>query len=648
MLGSADPAVRAAGIAVARSVGARYARIPVAWTLVARNETFTRPDEAAVPLSDPSHPVYDWARLDAALRDLAAADLTPIAYFMAAPPWAMSAPRYAYSAPGTWAPRPADLGALTSAVARRYDGTFPDPLAPGRTLPRVAHFQTWNEPNLARYLQPQWVPVDGRPSLFSARWYRGMHAAAYAAIHARQPDAVVALAGLAPTGDDEDGNARVSPMRFLRSLLCTDGDARRCGAPLPFDAIALHPLSTGDPDRPATRPDDIAVADLRPKLDELLARARRAGRLRAGADPALWITELNWTSADAGGVPAAQQEPVVGRAMMRLAQAGAALVNWQFATDPPLSRTAGLVRPAGLTLPVPGDARGLPGAPKRFFGGFAFSVAAIAVGSGHAYVWAQAPGTVAGSGTRTGRGSVAPPPATRTGRWTVAPPATRTGRGTGAARGRAVVERRSGSSWRVVAEVRVAADGIVSSLISVPRGAILRLRIGAATSPAVRVELRLGRIRPGAAPADPLPAGRSAAPSDPLLASRAVAPADPLLAGRAQAPASPRDGRQADDRRPFDLDGPGFFPPLRPVAPGGTPPALRGGPVAPVAAPAQAPRRLPFQGTSGADVIVGSSGADRLIGGAGADLLIGLGGDDRFAPGTGRDTVVRKRVAGPR
>lgn len=576
LFGSDDPAVRAAGIRVAKAAGATYARLPIAWTLVARNETFVRPEESRLPLSDPAHPVYDWRRIDAALRDLRSAGLTPMVYFLAAPPWAMSAPRYVYAAPGTWAPRPADLAALASAVARRYDGTYPDPLHAEAPLPRVAHFQSWNEPNLARYLQPQWIGMRGRPSLFSARWYRRMHLAVYEAIHARQPDAMVGLAGLAPTGDADDGSARVSPLRFLRALLCLDGRAQRCGAPLPFDAIAIHPLSTGDPDRPAAHPDDLAVADLGPKVADLLTRARRAGSLTT-ADPPLWITELNWVSGEAGGVGAAQQAAVVGRAMMRLEQAGAAIVNWQFATDPPTSRTAGVERPAGLTVPIPSDVRRVPGAPKRFLGGFTRPAAAIAVGRDHAFVWALA---------EAGR----PVPSTR-----------------------ASVQRRVGARWRTVASVPVSSAGVAQGLVRIPRGATLRLLIAGAPSPAVRVALRLGRLRP-------------AAPRDPAAERNLV------------------EVRELDDLRAAEADGPGAFLPLRPIVPGGTPPSLEFGPVLPVPAPARPARRLRILGSAGSNVLIGTSTADRLIGMGGDDLLIGLGGDDRFDAGTGRDVIVRGRM----
>jgi RTX calcium-binding nonapeptide repeat (4 copies) len=590
LLANADPALRAAGIAVTQRIGGSIARLPIGWSTVVANETFAHPDESVVPLSDPAHPVYRWDRIDASVRDLAAANLTPLAYLMAAPPWAQSAPRYAYSTPGTWAPRPADVAAFASAVARRYDGTYPDPLEPGAALPRIRHFQTWNEPNLARYLGPQWVPNHGRPQLFSARWYRRMHAAAYAAIHTRQPDAVVGLAGLAPTGADVDGAGRVGPIRFLRSLLCL-GEARElCGAPLPFDAIALHPLSVGDPDRPARNADDLALADLQPKLERILADARADGRLRTGPPPALWITELNWTSAEAGGIAATDQAAVVGRAMLRLHAAGASVVNWQFATDPPTDRTAGEERPAGLTVNAPGDPRRLPGQEKAFAAGFAFPVAAIALGRSSTYVWALVPRRAASR--------------------------------------RAHIEVRRGDVWQEVSSVPISADGVAAARVEIPSGKAVRIRIGAVISPVVRSTLRLRLQRRRSAP---IATAASARRGVTLLAARAM----PGLT------AAPDDPRLGDDA------GPGFFPPVPPLLPGGTPPTPSGRRIPPLASPTRPARRLHFTGTRGADVIIGSSGADRITGAGGADLLIGMGGDDRFGASSdaasGATLIVRGR-----
>jgi hypothetical protein len=564
LLANADPEQRAAGIAVARSVGARVARIPIGWSTVVSHESFTRPDESARPLSDPANATYRWARIDASVRDLSAAGLRPLAYLMAAPPWAQSAPRYAYATPGTWAPRPADLAAFASAVARRYDGTYPDPLNPGRALPRIAEFQTWNEPNLARYLGPQWLAVDGRPQLFSVRWYRRMHAAAYAAIHARQPDATVGLAGLAPTGAEVDGTGRVGPLRFLRSLLCLGDRRDACGAPLPFDALALHPLSVGDPDRPARDPDDLALADLAPKVQTLLADARAAGRLRPGPDPALWITELNWTSAPGTGIRAADQAAVVGRAMLRLQLAGATLVNWQFATDPPTDRTGGEDRPAGLTTILPGDARRLPGAPKPFLAGFAMPAAAIPLGRRATFVWALAP---AGSAARS-----------------------------------ALVEVRRGGAWLPAGRLPLRPDASARGELPIPAGALLRVRIGDRTSGPLRALLRLRLRRPE--PAEPtVPTGERA-----VRASSGAA----------------EDPREPDGDGPGPVPA---FPPLTPGGTPPTPGGRPIPPVAAPVRPARrlqlrgTPGDDLLIGSSRADHLIGGGGNDLIIGMGGADRI---------------------------
>lgn len=574
LLASADPDQRAAGILVARRTGAQVARIPIGWSTVVSQESFTRPDESARPLSDPANATYRWSRIDASLRDLAAAGLRPLAYFMAAPPWAQSAPRYDYATPGTWAPRPADLAAFASAVARRYDGTYPDPLHPGRTLPRIAEFQTWNEPNLARYLGPQWLAVDGRPQLFSARWYRRMHAAAYAAIHARQPDALVGLAGLAPTGADVDGTGRVSPLRFLRALLCVGDQRDRCGAPLPFDALALHPLSVGDPDRPAKDPDDIALADLAPKVQSLLAEAQAAGRLRGGPAPQLWITELNWTSAPGTGIRRADQPAVVGRALLRLQLAGARFVNWQFATDPPRDRTGGEDRPAGLTANLPGDSRRLPGDEKPFIDGFTFPTAAIAVGRRATFAWTLVPD-----------GSMA----------TVA-----------------FVDVRRGEGWSQVGRLEVRADGTARGLLPVAPGSALRFRVGDQVSEPVSSTLRLRIRRPVADSADGLQSER-------LGAARRSATSDPR-------PLDPDGPGPVPDYPPLT---PGGTPPSisgRPIPPVAAParPARRlqllGTPGADILIGSSRADRI--DGGGGADLIIGLGGADRITAGPGGPSTI--------------------------
>ena len=204
-------------------------------------------------------------------------------------------------------------------------------------------FQAWNEPNLARYLEPQWVAEGGRWIAFSPLLYRQMLNAFYAGVKAVAPSDIVATAGVAPDGEP-DGVGRMAPLRFLRALLCLRSSSPAVGVPLVrepcpdpphFDALAFHPLSVGDPDRAATSSLDVAIADAS-KVAGLLQRAERLGTVRPAGHKPVWVTELNWESSPeaAGGVPQRLQALWVSRALHRLWIAGVSLVAWQFLVDP--------------------------------------------------------------------------------------------------------------------------------------------------------------------------------------------------------------------------------------------------------------------------------------------------------------------------
>ena len=96
------------------------------------------------------------------------------------------------------APRPRGLRRLRQAAARRYSGTFPDPLRPGATLPRVRYWQPWNEPNLPTYLTPQWTGDPARTRPASPAWYRRLLNAAYIRLKRVDPGNRVIAAGTAP------------------------------------------------------------------------------------------------------------------------------------------------------------------------------------------------------------------------------------------------------------------------------------------------------------------------------------------------------------------------------------------------------------------------------------------------------------------
>jgi hypothetical protein len=357
---SLDGGVRARAMALTRGLGASLVRLQMSW----RGALPAAPPRDA---ADPADPAYDWAPQDAAVRDAVAAGLTPMLVVAHAPPYAEAPRRWRFSANGSWAPRPSELAAFATAVARRYSGRWPDPARAGRTLPRVAWFQAWNEPNLPRYLSPQWVVRGGRWVAWAPGHYRRMLNAFAAAVRAVQPDATIVSAGLAPNGESADGAGRMTPIRFLRALLMKKTDA---------DVFAFHPLSVGEPDVPARSSLDVSVADVAKLSAVLRAAARRGVVPRA---PRLWITELNWTTA---AIPAARRAAAVGRGLHRLWAAGARMVTWHFLEDP--SGTAG--RHAGLRHR---GARGpLTGKVKAYARGFALPLDAARVGRARVAVWA--------------------------------------------------------------------------------------------------------------------------------------------------------------------------------------------------------------------------------------------------------------------
>ncbi len=407
---SEEARVRELELTRIRDTGARTARIPVSW-----REFVAASLPPGFQARDPASPAYRFARLDASVKSVAAAGLEPLLVIAHAPAFAEAPHRWPYAYLGSWAPNPAALEEFAAALAQRYDGSFPDPAMPGHALPRVRLFQAWNEPNLARYLAPQWVAEGDRWRAFSPLLYRQLLNAFYAGVKSVQPADVVVAAGVAPNGEPA-GEGRIAPVTFLREMLClgsagesvfshpsarksdavSHSSAVPCPNPPHFDVLAFHPLSVGDPDLPAESSLDVSISDAA-KITGLLKQAEREGTaLPAGAKP-VWVTELNWESAPqaSGGVPDRLQAPWISRALHRLWVAGVGLVDWQFLIDPyPAERvntpTGGIVeyqRPAGL---YSAGAGGNPetALPKPFLRGFTFPFDPLRVNRGHIRVWA--------------------------------------------------------------------------------------------------------------------------------------------------------------------------------------------------------------------------------------------------------------------
>jgi hypothetical protein len=474
---SEEARVRELELTRIRDTGARTARIPVSW-----REFVAAAPPSGFQARDPASPAYRFARLDASVKSVRVAGLEPLLVIAHAPAFAEAPHRWPYAYLGSWAPNPTAIEEFAAALARRYDGSFPDPATPGRMLPRVRLFQAWNEPNLARYLAPQWVAADGRWRVFSPLLYRQLLNAFYAGVKSVQPADVVVAAGVAPNGEPA-GEGRIAPVTFLREMLCLPAGpsasshptARRSsavshmsGVPCPdpphFDVLAFHPLSVGDPDLPAASSLDVSISDAA-KITGLLKQAEREGTaLPAGIKP-MWVTELNWESAPqaSGGVPDRLQASWISRALHRLWVAGVGLVDWQFLVDPyPAERvntpTGGIVeyqRPAGL---YSAGAGGNPetALPKPFLRGFTFPFDPLRMDRRHVRVWALL--------MRPGQ----PVLLQRQGR-------SRQRRG----RTQGQTDTRP---WRTIARLHTDNDGVLNVLVSLRGAAHLRLESGTLSS----------------------------------------------------------------------------------------------------------------------------------------------------------------------
>jgi Cellulase (glycosyl hydrolase family 5) len=135
----ATPDAVDARVADVASTGARVVRLDVFWDQVA--------SQRPVSPRDPSDPAYDFTRYDKILTALQAKGVKAILSIYRTPKWANGGKSVDF------APPPADFANFTAAVAARYNGRFVDPN--GTTLPRVRHFELWNEPNLQRFFRPQ-------------------------------------------------------------------------------------------------------------------------------------------------------------------------------------------------------------------------------------------------------------------------------------------------------------------------------------------------------------------------------------------------------------------------------------------------------------------------------------------------------------
>ena len=201
-------------VALVTQTKAKVTRVDILWNFVA-------PTRPANP-TDPNDPAYNWTRLDAIFSGLAAANIRIIVSTYSTPDWAVAGnnpKRLSQYNPN--APRPADYAAFMRAAATRYSGAFvpPGAVAP---LPRIRHWEVWNEPNIVQFFR-----YNGKSSIPR---YKALVKAVYPQIHAANPRAIVIAGVGGPRSSTGDGN--IGARNWMNALV-NDKSVK-------FDAYSQH------------------------------------------------------------------------------------------------------------------------------------------------------------------------------------------------------------------------------------------------------------------------------------------------------------------------------------------------------------------------------------------------------------------------
>ena len=259
--------------ALIAETGATWTRVDVLWRDIAP----TRPENPA----DPTDPAYRWARLDAALRALGNRDVRVLFAVYYSPAWATGG-----RDDPSWAPDREQYGAFMEALGRRYSGSFLAGLqpAPGPPLPKVTHFEVWNEPNLDFFFRPQWRKVRGEWRPASPGLYARLVKAADRRLSRVRPDALLIVGALGPTttthpplADSAEGFTGIFGVEpFVRALVRAD---------VPAGAVSQHVYPGAEPGKSRAIPSIRGIPRLLELWDEL--------------EPGLplYITEAGYTTA---------------------------------------------------------------------------------------------------------------------------------------------------------------------------------------------------------------------------------------------------------------------------------------------------------------------------------------------------------------
>ncbi len=377
-LTSSDSSVREHWFDESARAHANLIRINVDW----RSHVGGQPADPTNPL-DPSYKGFE--TIDAAVREATQRGLAVSFLVTRAPDWAEGADRPSSAPEGSWKPDPAAFEEFSTALARRYSGTF---VTTAGIVPRVEYYQAWGEPNLSDHITPQWVGSSAHPEPFAPERYRELLNALYRGVKGVDPSAKVIAGGTGPFGE-VPGGTRMRPLYFLRELLCLRDrkklKPKSCSAPPRFDILSHHPISFLEPPtQSAFHPDDAVVPDFKGVV-RLMRAAERGGTVEGGRHP-VWATELWWETnpPDAkNGVSRSKQARWLQDSFYSLWRQGAEAVIWAQIVDEPVGPDGSSQFQTGLF-----DAAGNE---KPSFRAFRFPFVADRVSKKKARVWTIPP-----------------------------------------------------------------------------------------------------------------------------------------------------------------------------------------------------------------------------------------------------------------
>ncbi len=258
---------------------------------------------------DPNDKAYNWTSLDKLVKDASAWQATSrgtvIYDLWGTPKWAR---RYSGHVAFVPVPNTTYLRQFVRAVAKRYNGTFVPAGSPtgALPLPRITHWEIWNEPNNALGLaKPGGKTGNGVPA--GATAYVTILRTAYNAIHAEDKGRTRAQV----IGGAVGGRTGIDHVKFYSAL-------KRAHAPM--DAISVHPYSL----LPNVGPTDGAPGKgyLYPfyRLGNFQRFTSFVKSWRGSKFP-IWVTELAWqvkSKSNPGGVSTTQQSAYFQQSVTRL------------------------------------------------------------------------------------------------------------------------------------------------------------------------------------------------------------------------------------------------------------------------------------------------------------------------------------------